>query len=153
MPRSTPTWRRGPRCDEALLQGAVGFTEEGKDASKLILPYPTANVTLQVFKHLPSQSRFTFYGLSAASGQSSVLYHSSGVNGAKFRHYVAEPNIPRQAALLEPDLIIISLGTNEAADYPYQDPRLEEQIGRLLNGLKNHCPGTPVVLKIGRAHV
>lgn len=135
------------RDHEKYTLAFVGnFTEEGKDASKVILPYPTAHVTLQIFKHLHSQSRFTFYGLSAASGQSGVLYHSSGVNGAKFRHYVAEPNIPKQAAILEPDLIILSLGTNEAADYPYQDPRLDEQISRLLNGLKNYCPGTPVVL-------
>lgn len=128
------------------LAFAGNFTDEQKDASTVTLPYPSVDIKLQMLKHLPSQSRFTFYGLSASSGQSGVLYHSSGVNGAKFRHYVSEPNIPRQAAVLKPDLIIISLGTNEAADYPYQDPGLGQQISRLLAGLNSHCPETPVLL-------
>ena len=49
---------------------------------------------------------------------------------------------------LSPDLIIISLGTNEAIEYPYVDPRLTDQLDEFINQLKNQNPKAQFILTI-----
>ena len=47
---------------------------------------------------------------------SGVLYHTVGVNGAKFKDYNNSVNFYEQSKDLHADLIIVSLGTNESLD-------------------------------------
>jgi lysophospholipase L1-like esterase len=50
-----------------------------------------------------------------------VLYHSIGVNGARFEQFCQSPQLFDQLAALNADLYIVSLGTNEAQN-PYINP-------------------------------
>lgn len=59
---------------------------------------------------------FALNGIVLENNQSGVLYHSIGVNGAKFSDYNKYQLFFEQINALEPDLIVISLGTNEAFD-------------------------------------
>ena len=47
---------------------------------------------------------------------------------------------------LQPDLFIISLGTNEAIDYPYIDSQLFNYIDNLVESLKEKNPGSKFIL-------
>jgi lysophospholipase L1-like esterase len=65
--------------------------------------------------------QFRFYGAVMENGRNGILYHSVGINGAMFQHYNDNNNILlAQMAVLKPQLVIISLGTNEA--YGRLDP-------------------------------
>ncbi len=56
-----------------------------------------------------------FYGAVLKNGEPGVLYHAIGVNGAQFSHYNKPGNaVQAQMEALRPQLVIISLGTNEA---------------------------------------
>src|SRR5690554_4664461 len=59
---------------------------------------------------------FALNGIVLENNQSGILYHSIGVNGAKYSDYNKYPLFFEQVNALEPDLVIISLGTNEAFD-------------------------------------
>jgi LysM repeat protein/lysophospholipase L1-like esterase len=50
------------------------------------------------------------------TNSSGIIYNSSGVNGAMYKHFYADMLFFNQLKLLNPDLIIVSLGTNEAFD-------------------------------------
>ena len=56
-------------------------------------------------------------------GTRGILWHSLAANGAQAKHYAAQPELPEQGRSLAPDLIIVSLGTNETqtANYRIQD--------------------------------
>src|SRR5690606_31485683 len=64
----------------------------------------------------PNYQKYVLNGLILENGNSGIIYHSIGVNGAKFLDYNKYPLFFEQLKALNPDLIIISLGTNEAFD-------------------------------------
>jgi lysophospholipase L1-like esterase len=107
----------------------------------LHLPKPTHRITLKAASTRPGeQNHLTIFGLSVENGGPGVLYHSAGVNGARGEHFFKSEFFARQTAALEPDLIIVSLGTNEG-----QDPRLtpEAMLGqtiKLVAELKRYNP-------------
>ena len=74
--------------------------------------------TLVCNLHLKGQSMFgdtsIYNAMSLENRNSGILYHSSGINGCCYSHYVEAGQVLNQTAALTPDLIILSLGTNEA---------------------------------------
>ncbi|HEX8039443.1 MAG TPA: hypothetical protein VF490_09830, partial [Chryseosolibacter sp.] len=71
-------------------------------------------VTIQSVKSNEDQSRARIYGAVLENSMNGILYHSVGVNGAKFTHYNEAAQFAVQINSLHPDLVIISLGTNES---------------------------------------
>lgn len=61
-------------------------------------------------------SDFELNGLFLENENPGIVYSSIGVNGAKFSDYNKYPLFFEQLAGLQPDLIILSLGTNESFD-------------------------------------
>src|SRR5258706_2352406 len=104
------------------LAYAGPYTTEGYlNFSSVTLPYPVHQVELQTSQPTPSQRQFTLFGLSLIKNAPGVCYHAIGGNGAKFKHYLETQFFFEQTKALSPDLFIISLGTNEAMEYPYVD--------------------------------
>jgi len=103
-------------------------------------------VTIQSVKKHQGQSRATIYGAVLENSMNGVLYHAIGVNGAKYRHYREATHFSKQTAALHTDLFIISLGTNEAIDYPYLDKNFPSEVDNLLTKLKENNPQAKFVL-------
>jgi len=59
---------------------------------------------------------FALNGIVLENSNSGVVYHTIGVNGAKCSDYIKYPLFFEQLSALQPDLVIISLGTNESFD-------------------------------------
>lgn len=53
-------------------------------------------------------------GLIVSNGQTGVLYYTIGANGATFNHYNNSTLFFDELRTLQPDLVIVSLGTNES---------------------------------------
>jgi lysophospholipase L1-like esterase len=80
-----------------------------------------------------------FDGFSLENEMSGVVYHSIGVNGGKFTDFLRARYFARQLAELQPDLIILSFGTNEAQARP-DSQYLTRQIDELVRRLQAFCP-------------
>ena len=116
------------------------YTQEGyPNLSTIYFPSPTRFFNLEIQKTLPEQNQFTLYGINLENNESGILYHTIGVNGAKFKHFLAANPFFEQLPLLKPDLIIVSLGTNESQEFPYHDLEREGRIEGLLAKLSNSC--------------
>lgn len=63
-----------------------------------------------------SASKFALNGLVFEKDTPGITYSSIGVNGAKFSDYNKYPLFFDQVPALRPDLVIVSLGTNETFD-------------------------------------
>ncbi|RXR32959.1 LysM peptidoglycan-binding domain-containing protein [Flavobacterium piscinae] len=62
------------------------------------------------------QTDFALNGLVLENNSPGIIYHTIGVNGAKSSDYNKFPLFFEQLKTLTPDLVIISLGTNESFD-------------------------------------
>ncbi|MDX1906233.1 MAG: GDSL-type esterase/lipase family protein [Bacteroidia bacterium] len=87
------------------------------------------------------------YGLILEHAQvPGVLYHSIGVNGAQFRHYNASPAFWDQLTMLQPDLVILSLGTNEAYQPGFSMERFFQEMDRMVYLVQQHAPFADILL-------
>jgi LysM repeat protein/lysophospholipase L1-like esterase len=68
------------------------------------------------FEFLPNQEAdaYSLNGVVLENTTPGILYHNIGVNGAKFSDYNKYPMFFEQLKALQPDLVIVSLGTNES---------------------------------------
>lgn len=87
---------------------------------------------------------FALNGIVLENNQSGILYHSIGVNGAKYADYNKFPMFFEQLEALHPDLIIVSLGTNEAFD-KLCDQCFYEQLEEFLSALRAKHPNVAVL--------
>lgn len=62
------------------------------------------------------QNVFELNGIVLENNSSGILYHNSGVNGAKFSDYNKYPLFFEQMKALHPDVLVLSFGTNESFD-------------------------------------
>ena len=75
---------------------------------------PVGQVTIAAKRTDSKQKLLTLDGVELENELSGIVFHSIGVNGAKFQDFVRAKYFARQVAKLQPDLIILSMGTNEA---------------------------------------
>jgi len=123
-----------PRQDST--QGSASINWDGNVTS----------VEIQCLRKNDDELRAALHGILLKNSNNGILYHSIGVNGAKFRHYNEAKFFARQTAALDPALFIISLGTNESIDYPYVDRIFSEQIDRLVSDLRKNNPAAAFIL-------
>lgn len=124
------------------------YTFEAPNISQVLLPYSINQAEFQTMQSTHLQKQFTLYGINLENGKPGLIYHSTGGNGAKVKHYVEAALFAEQTKALSPDLIIVSLGTNEAIEYPYVDPRFQDQLDTFINQLKQHNPQVKIILTI-----
>jgi lysophospholipase L1-like esterase len=99
--------------DETSNQIAQLFIEDNYSRS-YYFDRPVGSVTIAAKKTAPQQKTLTLDGISVENELSGIIYHSIGVNGAKFMDFARAKYFARQIADLEPDLVILSFGTNES---------------------------------------
>ncbi|MCB5287468.1 MAG: GDSL-type esterase/lipase family protein [Candidatus Cloacimonetes bacterium] len=76
------------------------------------------------------------YGFSLEREENGLLYHSMGINGAGFYTLAKEEQFFQQIGILKPDLIIISLGTNDAQGR-YRDEVMKANLRLFMQNLIN----------------
>lgn len=118
----------------------------GTHATRLSLPSFYDHVGFLAVKQQDQQRHATVFGLSFENGKRGVLYHAVGVNGAKYEHYNAAQYFSAQAAYLNPDVIIISLGTNESVETPYYRKDFIAEVTKLLDALQKTNPSARFIL-------
>lgn len=95
----------------------------------------------------PSQKLdlYDLNGIVLENTNPGVVYHSIGVNGAKYSDYTKYPLFFEQLKGLEPDLVIVSMGTNEAFD-KMQVEDFSKQVNEFLQELKKTNPLVEVLV-------
>lgn len=113
---------------------AVGCLEIG-------LPFPCEEIIL----NFASLGEINIYGMELISDMIGVAYHAIGINGATYSNYNNVDGFGNDIAKLSPDLIIVSLGTNEAFG-KFNTTDFEHQIDRLVTELQTHNPAAQLLL-------
>lgn len=116
------------------------------DIATLYLPTSTHQIEIVGQKQHEGQTHLQLYGISVEKSEPGVLYHAIGINGATYRNYANAPVLSAHLQALSPDLIIFSLGTNEA-----QSPKLTHegymaQIDSAVSLIRLHNPYARILL-------
>jgi lysophospholipase L1-like esterase len=86
-----------------------------------------------------------YYGFLLTNGRPGILYHAVGLNGAMFVHYTDEGYV-RQLALLDPSLLIVSLGTNESFGRRFRMEEFTGQIEAFVALVRKYMPRAAILL-------
>lgn len=130
--------------DEVSKQTAQ-LLVDGDYSRSFYFDRPVSQVTIGVDKATSQQKLLTLDGISLENELSGIVYHSIGVNGAKYMDYARSRYVGQQVADLNPDLIIFSLGTNEAQGHTDRN-YLYRSIERTVDALLEHSPDAFILL-------
>ncbi|MCX6278442.1 MAG: GDSL-type esterase/lipase family protein [Bacteroidetes bacterium] len=108
------------------------------DATTFCLDDHPEKIRIRGIRKNDSALSATFYGMNLRSEEPGVIVHTIGVNGATFASYLRSEHFVEQLAELNPDLLIFSLGTNEAANYKTFEPEtFKATIDSLTSNIRN----------------
>lgn len=93
-----------------------------------------------------TQSRFILQGLFFGNKKPGIVYHSVGVNGAKVDSYLRCPEFTKHLKTLEPDLVIVSLGTNDAYNYTFYPNHYKSVYKQMIANIKAAAPNASLLL-------
>lgn len=91
------------------------------------------------------EKEYTLSGLVLEKDDAGILYHSIGVNGAKASDYNKYPLFFEQLPALKPDLVVISLGTNESFD-KMTVVNYMVQLNTLIDNVRAKNPDTAILV-------
>jgi len=87
----------------------------------------------------------TLYGIDIRKDRNGVIYHAIGNNGAAYSSYMGIDGFGRGVAALEPDLVILSLGTNEAFGR-LNDATFNAQLSSIVSRIRRESPDAKILL-------
>lgn len=106
-----------------------------------IFPYVMRKLLEEDFGHeavIDYKVSYNTTGLAQETGKAGIVYHILGVNGATCGSF-NKPERINEITLLNPDLIILSFGTNEAHGRNYRTTEHFTQMMDLVKELKKGC--------------
>ncbi len=128
--------------DGTICHDVTEPESEPQYTSSCVIP-ATEAIRLQVRDNGGQYARI--YGITLENGKSGILYHAAGVNGASFSSFNRSVYFGTQLRGIKPDLIIISLGTNDVSDGNYSETEVRRHIVELLSTVRTHAPGAAVL--------
>ncbi len=93
-----------------------------------------------------NQKTTRIYGMLLENDSSGILYNMIGVNGAEYKHYKMSKYFTEQLSYLNSDLVIVSLGTNEAFFPNFDKALFYTNIDTLITSIKTANPKASVLL-------
>ncbi|MFN4080268.1 MAG: GDSL-type esterase/lipase family protein [Saprospiraceae bacterium] len=118
---------------------------EGSQYRSYYFDRPVSQFTLSALPAQEGQRKLEIDGVIVENELSGLIYHTIGVNGAKFSDFARSELFVRQLSELSPDLVVLSFGTNEAqgkmpTEYLYQ------QIDLLVTQILDASPASLILL-------
>ncbi len=117
-----------------------------KNHESITFQPPIEAVSFETIRANEIQNHATLFGLQIENGKPGIEYHAIGVNGAKYEQYNSASLFAEQTQILNPRLIIISLGTNESQAAPIVDKNFLLQVDSLVRKLSGVNPKAKIIL-------
>jgi len=124
-----------------IVEKDYGYTE-------VLLEDYVDQITLTLEKKDSLQTRFVLYGLSLETQDPGVVYHSIGVNGAKIPSYLRCNMFSQHLQALEPDWVILSIGTNDAYNRYFKSEEYKISYDSLLSLISQSVPNAAILLTV-----
>ena len=146
---------QGHRMITELENGADSIKGQGTENSG-IPPYrileagwndPISSVKLDIRKSRMGESGASLYGIILGNGNPGVFYHAIPVNGSFFDQFNKNLLFFRQLPALHPDLVIVSLGTNDSM-IDFRAENFYYQFRRFIQTIRHYVPGADILVTV-----
>ncbi|HJX71430.1 MAG TPA: GDSL-type esterase/lipase family protein [Bacteroidales bacterium] len=128
-------------CVAQIRNQRLGYTEyyfaEFQDSIELII---CRTDTLQ--------HQFVLHGLSFESDDPGITYNTIGVNGAKLESFLRCQLLGNHLEALKPDLVIISIGTNDGNTRKFDADLYRHEYMELLTHIRKSAPDAAILLTV-----
>lgn len=101
---------------------------------------------LTIIKTDSNQTHFTLYGMILENEDPGIIYNSIGINGASVPSFLRCSLLQQQVKVLNPDLVILSLGINDAYGRKFSPHNFELHYDTLIRRIRNANPNVPIIL-------
>lgn len=128
------TMRIARRVD--VLRGFTEFTYDRQSDT----------VRLRMLRTDSTQRSFTLYGIELGTADPGVVLHALGVNGASTASWLRCQRFTEELAQLQPDLVILSIGINDAHDPDFSAARYEANYRELIRRIRIANPNAAILL-------
>ena len=96
---------------------------------------------------ISGEGDFSFYGVSLENkNQSGILYHTIGVNGARYDQFPPSELLWEQLKALKGDLFIVSLGTNEAQNQYINEQTMMAACDSMVKKIHKIAPAAEILI-------
>jgi lysophospholipase L1-like esterase len=136
-------WNITGREDELSTEESA-FARQSVCQLSWLSPVSRAELT---FKAENNADNLNLYGLILERQQPGLLYHSMGINGASFERMSRIAEFFPQIRILNPDLIIVSLGTNDVQGH-FRSEEYLKGVKQFMKPLRKYVPGVPVLFTL-----
>ena len=137
-------------CDETQCRkGFISSTSQSTNpfVSVQKFDHPMHEITLSCSSRDTSLSGCAqIYGMLLENDSAGVLYNTIGVNGAEYRYYNISEYFMQQLSYLSPDLVIISMGTNEGFHAGFDSTLFYAQVDTFVSAILKSNPGVNLLL-------
>lgn len=131
---------------ETLVNKELGFTQYKLSKSL------SDTLKLRFDKTDSVQRYFELYGISLESTDPGIIYSSCGVNGSDIDDWLKCNLLPKELKAINPDMIVISLGTNDVFMKYFNPDIFEANYKVLIKRIQAACPHTPIILTTPADH-
>lgn len=104
------------------------------------------SLTIQIYRKKDIPSNFSFFGLLLDNENNGISYHSIGVNGASVKSYLRCIDFEQQLSLIQADLVIFSIGINDAYEEDFSKESFYNNYDTLIQKIKSINPNTAILL-------
>lgn len=136
----------GLASEDAWLVNTI--TEYPAGYTEIKLNAPVDTFTLEFFRSPDQSSYIEFYGVQLISDDPGIVYHSLGVNGASIPSFLRANLLQEQLSLINPDLVILSLGTNDGFSKNFDPVVYKNNYIQLIEKIKATAPKADIIITV-----
>jgi lysophospholipase L1-like esterase len=106
------------------------------------------SLKIKLVKNDTLQNIFELYGISLENDDPGIVYNSIGINGASFNSFLRCNLLENHLKALNPDMVIISLGTNDAYTTKFQPEVYMSNYRLMLAKIKKVVPNAAILATV-----
>ncbi len=136
---------------DCTVQSSSGLASIDRDQPGCLtycLDSYTNSLAISLQKSSEIQHRFTLFGISLQTDDPGLIYHAIGVNGAKIPSFLRCSLLPEHLAGLSADLVILSLGTNDAYTRHFNAESYKLNYDTLIRRVRAALPGAAILITV-----
>jgi lysophospholipase L1-like esterase len=127
---------------------ADSYTDTAQGATVFEFCEEQVRAGLQFIRDPQSNDTLAIYGILLETDAPGIVYHTIGINGASLKSYLKAGLLPAQLKLLKPDLLVFSIGTNDANTQRFNVEQYIRNFKELLDSLHAACPGADILITV-----
>jgi len=121
-------------------------TTKRKGMVEFRIEKPVRKFSVSLEARSATQREFVLQGLWIGNFMPGVVYSASGANGARIDTYFRCNHFYRDLKYLRPDLLVISLGTNDAYANDFSSVAFQKHLQQMLEEIREQLPELPILL-------